>query len=123
MVLKRDTLVNKMYLSAENAIVALISFYQKSISPHKGFCCAHRALHNGMSCSEWGKRAVVKAGVSRFFPLMFRRFEACCDAYETLCQMNESDKDQQDNDSEDSEINPIVNRESISCCISVMPCY
>ena len=32
MVLKRDTLVNKMYLSAENAIVALISFSSQDTS-------------------------------------------------------------------------------------------
>jgi putative component of membrane protein insertase Oxa1/YidC/SpoIIIJ protein YidD len=33
-------------------IVYLIIFYQKVISPVKGFSCAHRYQHGGSSCSE-----------------------------------------------------------------------
>ncbi|MEM5550874.1 membrane protein insertion efficiency factor YidD [Pseudoalteromonas neustonica] len=36
----------------------LIRFYQKRISPYKGFRCAHAALHQGVSCSEAVKHII-----------------------------------------------------------------
>lgn len=32
-----------------------IAGYQRYLSPHKGFCCAHRALWGGPSCSEFAR--------------------------------------------------------------------
>ena len=33
--------------------------YQKVISPVKGFSCAHRCRHGGLSCSEYVKQVVL----------------------------------------------------------------
>ena len=31
----------------------MVRGYQLYISPHKGFCCAYKKLHNGQSCSAY----------------------------------------------------------------------
>lgn len=35
--------------------IACIGGYQRYLSPHKGFVCAHRRLHGGDSCSQYVK--------------------------------------------------------------------
>ncbi|WP_228061460.1 membrane protein insertion efficiency factor YidD [[Phormidium] sp. LEGE 05292] len=40
-----------------------ISGYQKYLSPHKGFSCAHRILYGGESCSAYIKRIVAQKGL------------------------------------------------------------
>jgi putative component of membrane protein insertase Oxa1/YidC/SpoIIIJ protein YidD len=115
----------KSYLSSQTAIISLISFYQKSISPYKGYSCAHRALHNGMSCSEWGKRAIIRVGIYRFFPLMRRIFKACKKAYQLLKSVNENNKDNIDEkslDQKSSEFNSNKDKKSIGCCLGGFPC-
>lgn len=57
--------------------VALIDWYQAYLSPWKGFCCAHRALHGKSSCSEWIKRLIIRFGLIRAAPLALRRFHSC----------------------------------------------
>ena len=54
-----------------------IAFYQKRISPHKGFRCAHAALHGGLSCSEFGRQVLQRYGYARFAVLMSHRFVNC----------------------------------------------
>jgi len=66
------------------AIAGAITGYQRYLSPHKGFCCAHHTLHGRGSCSSWGKRVVLKHGLLLFSPLMVRRFRSCAAAYVTL---------------------------------------
>ncbi|MBC9071757.1 membrane protein insertion efficiency factor YidD [Thauera sp. CAU 1555] len=66
------------------ALAGAISGYQRLLSPHKGFRCAHRALHGGWSCSEFGRRAVLRFGVLRFLLLQRRRFVRCASAYAVL---------------------------------------
>ncbi|HIQ07804.1 MAG TPA: membrane protein insertion efficiency factor YidD, partial [Thiotrichaceae bacterium] len=39
-----------------------ISLYQRNISPHKGFTCAHRGLHGGDSCSEYARKKLLEKG-------------------------------------------------------------
>jgi putative component of membrane protein insertase Oxa1/YidC/SpoIIIJ protein YidD len=58
----------------------VIRIYQRHISPRKGYQCAHRLLHGGWSCSEFGLRAVTRHGVIGFARLMRRRFAACAQA-------------------------------------------
>ncbi|MEI6427543.1 MAG: membrane protein insertion efficiency factor YidD [Pseudanabaena sp. ELA607] len=64
--------------------VALISIYQKFISPHKGFRCAHRVLHGGESCSSYIKRIAADEGVITALRALKPRFAECRCAYETI---------------------------------------
>jgi putative component of membrane protein insertase Oxa1/YidC/SpoIIIJ protein YidD len=63
---------------------ALITTYQKHISPKKGFSCAHRVLHGGESCSGYIKRTILEQGLMRTIPLSRRRFRACKAASQVL---------------------------------------
>ena len=63
---------------------AMIGGYQTWISPYKGFRCAHRALHGRSSCSQYGRRAVMRKGVVLAVPLMQRRFARCREAADII---------------------------------------
>lgn len=41
---------------AKTMAIESITAYQKYISPSKGFCCSHRLLPGGDSCSNYVKR-------------------------------------------------------------------
>ena len=41
-------------------LILLISAYQRYLSPHKGYSCAHRLLHGGESCSCHVKNALTE---------------------------------------------------------------
>ncbi|MES2282948.1 MAG: membrane protein insertion efficiency factor YidD [Pseudomonadota bacterium] len=61
----------------QTASLFFIDVYQRYISPHKGFCCAHR-MHTGrISCSEFGRRAISRSGFLDGLLLLSRRFNAC----------------------------------------------
>ncbi len=64
--------------------IASINGYQKYLSPHKGFSCAHRVLHGGESCSQYVKSAVAKGGLSAAIALSQQRFAACKQAHQIL---------------------------------------
>lgn len=57
--------------------VGLIVVYQKVISPLKGYSCAHRYRHGGLSCSEYVKQAVLRNGGASAYPDIRSRFQAC----------------------------------------------
>ena len=57
--------------------VSLISFYQRRLSPHKGFCCAHRVWHGSESCSQYAREAVAENGLFRALPLLKKRLKEC----------------------------------------------
>lgn len=63
---------------------ALITSYQKHISPKKGFSCAHRVLHGGESCSQYIKRIILKQGLLGAIPLSRQRLQACKAANQVL---------------------------------------
>jgi putative component of membrane protein insertase Oxa1/YidC/SpoIIIJ protein YidD len=63
---------------------ALITTYQKKISPKKGFSCAHRVLHRSESCSQYIKRIILEQGLIRAIPLSRQRFQACKAASQVL---------------------------------------
>ena len=68
-----------------NAIaVFLISVYQKVISPVKGFSCAHRHLHGGLSCSEYVKQVVIRKGIASGYADIQSRFVACRSAADKI---------------------------------------
>lgn len=64
--------------------VQTIAFYQRYLSPLKGFHCAHRRLHGGLSCSEYVKQTIAAQGIKRSLPLCRERFRACRSAHEIL---------------------------------------
>ncbi|WP_096585394.1 membrane protein insertion efficiency factor YidD [Nostoc cycadae] len=57
--------------------VTAIAGYQKHISPHKGFVCAHRILYGSESCSQYIKRVIAQEGLSIAFIKSRARFQAC----------------------------------------------
>jgi putative component of membrane protein insertase Oxa1/YidC/SpoIIIJ protein YidD len=67
--------------------VFVISVYQRWLSPRKGYCCAHRALHHGDSCSSAAKAIISSIGLIKGVPLIRQRFVACREAAVILQQM------------------------------------
>ncbi|MGI0488108.1 membrane protein insertion efficiency factor YidD [Pantanalinema rosaneae CENA516] len=67
----------------------LISFYQRQISPHKGFACAYRVLHGNESCSQYIKRTIQIHGLWQSLPLIRERFQACKAANQQLQQRSQ----------------------------------
>ncbi|WP_017655102.1 membrane protein insertion efficiency factor YidD [Fortiea contorta] len=72
--------------------VAAITGYQKHISPHKGFVCAHRVLYGGDSCSGYIKRMVAQHGFKVALVKSRERFQACKQAYQTLRSQSEKEE-------------------------------
>lgn len=61
-----------------------IGLYQRWLSPHKGFRCAHAAAFGGPSCSQAVLETVQTRGLRRGWPLVVARFSACRSAYDQL---------------------------------------
>lgn len=61
----------------KNLSLVLIQFYQKRISPKKGFSCAYRVHARGAGCSGFGKRAIQKHGFFLGLVLLRRRLAKC----------------------------------------------
>jgi putative component of membrane protein insertase Oxa1/YidC/SpoIIIJ protein YidD len=60
--------------------IAAITGYQRYLSPHKGFRCAHRVLHQGESCSQYVKREVQEEGLRLALRRSRLRFAECKEA-------------------------------------------
>lgn len=58
-----------------------IGFYQRHISPYKGFRCAYRAHTGRAGCSALGKRAVRRYGFWRGVLVLDARLHKCGVAY------------------------------------------
>ncbi len=65
---------------AASALAVLIAGYQRYISPYKGFRCAHRVAHGGLSCSAYAKHVLLRRGVAAAVRRMRTRFAACAAA-------------------------------------------
>jgi len=61
-----------------------ISGYQKYLSPHKGFSCAHRILYGGESCSGYIKHIVAQKGLKAALGASRQRFQDCKKAHQIL---------------------------------------
>ncbi|NYE60365.1 putative component of membrane protein insertase Oxa1/YidC/SpoIIIJ protein YidD [Duganella sp. 1224] len=57
--------------------LAAISFYQRYLSPYKGFVCAFRRHTGRDSCSAHGKRVIARYGLWQGLTLLRRRLDAC----------------------------------------------
>jgi putative component of membrane protein insertase Oxa1/YidC/SpoIIIJ protein YidD len=63
-----------------NISISAISGYQKYLSPHKGFACAHRVLYGGESCSQYIKRIIAEKGLKAALLQSRYRFQRCKEA-------------------------------------------
>lgn len=61
--------------------ILLIGFYQRFISPYKGFRCAHAVYHSGPSCSSAVKTIISQYGLIKGLPAIRKRFAECRQAY------------------------------------------
>ena len=61
--------------------LALIGFYQRFVSPHKGFGCAYRVHTGGQNCSAYGYRVVQRFGFRVGSALIRRRMRECGRVY------------------------------------------
>jgi len=64
--------------------ITAINLYQNYISPHKGYCCAHRAYTGEDSCSQYAKVAIAENGFFSAFPLIREQFNKCSFAAEKM---------------------------------------
>ncbi|MBD2175899.1 membrane protein insertion efficiency factor YidD [Pseudanabaena sp. FACHB-1998] len=64
--------------------VTAITGYQRFISPHKGFSCAHRVLYGCDSCSQYFKRVIAEEGIFTAIANAKGRFRECREANEIL---------------------------------------
>ncbi len=55
----------------------LIRFYQKYISPHKGFRCAYAVKHQDLSCSEYARVTLLQTSFFKSLALIRHRFHDC----------------------------------------------
>ncbi|MBE9118480.1 membrane protein insertion efficiency factor YidD [Lusitaniella coriacea LEGE 07157] len=68
----------------DRVAIAAISGYQRYLSPHKGFSCAHRIVYGGDSCSQYVKRAIARQGLIAAIPLSQQRFADCKASHEVF---------------------------------------
>lgn len=61
--------------------IEAIGLYRRHLSPRKGFRCAHHALHNRGSCSDFGLRVYGRLSFLEATVLMVRRLRDCRSAY------------------------------------------
>jgi len=57
--------------------LALITAYQRYLSPYKGFSCAYRRHTGRASCSTLGYRVIRRHGVLKGLSLLLRRTAKC----------------------------------------------
>ena len=58
-------------------VLAAITFYQRRLSPHKGFVCAWRFHTGRASCSEYARRIVRRCGALALWAALPRQFARC----------------------------------------------
>lgn len=78
-------------LSSLTKIIAvfLISFYQRFLSPLKGFSCAYRVYHDSPSCSAYVKQVFLEQDFKVAIAMANQRFEECEQANRLLKAQNE----------------------------------
>ena len=54
-----------------------IGTYQRFLSPYKGFRCAHHASTGGMTCSNYGRHAILEFGLFGALPRIRERLIQC----------------------------------------------
>ena len=64
--------------------IFFINFYQRYISPYKGFQCAYASLYGGNSCSQAIKQILLEEGCIKGFHYSRSRFKRCKNANNIL---------------------------------------
>jgi len=75
-----------------NLSISAINLYQRYLSPHKGYCCAHRVYTGEDSCSQYAKVAIAEHGLFSAFPLIREQFDRCSFASEKIKEQKENYK-------------------------------
>jgi putative component of membrane protein insertase Oxa1/YidC/SpoIIIJ protein YidD len=83
--------------------IRAIAGYQKHLSPLKGFSCAHRLLHGGVSCSQYTKQVIAQEGLAAALHKSRQRFQECKQANQIL-RMRLSASENQPPEAEEPEI-------------------
>ena len=68
-------------LAMKSLALGAIRFYQRFLSPRKGFCCAYASISGHASCSALGYRAIRRHGVWRGMAVLDKRLKKCGVAY------------------------------------------
>jgi putative component of membrane protein insertase Oxa1/YidC/SpoIIIJ protein YidD len=122
---------SRKHTPVKHIAILLIVFYQKFISPYKGFRCAYAVLHGGDSCSEAVKNIVRAQGLFGGYRDIRARFQACKDANETLIRNGQRRRGRNDCDecpdcdcdcSDVCRFNKNDACETISCELPELPC-
>ena len=82
--LRKLPIANIFNAASRGLAVTAISGYQKFISPHKGFSCAHRVLYGCESCSQYFKQVIAEEGIITAIANAKGRFQECREANEIL---------------------------------------
>jgi putative component of membrane protein insertase Oxa1/YidC/SpoIIIJ protein YidD len=77
-------IANFFNAASRGLAITAISGYQRFISPHKGFSCAHRVLYGCESCSQYFKRVIAEEGITTAIANAQGRFQECREANEIL---------------------------------------
>lgn len=70
----------------------LITFYQKHISPFKGYSCAYGLLHQNGSCSTRIYSIIQNSPQTNLLPEISAQFKACQKAHLQLSSENDKEK-------------------------------
>jgi putative component of membrane protein insertase Oxa1/YidC/SpoIIIJ protein YidD len=70
--------------SLSKSAVSAINWYQRDLSAKKGFCCAYRIHHNGLSCSAIVKEAFYIKGFAFGIYSIFSQASRCRSAAMSL---------------------------------------
>ncbi len=112
-------------------IILLISFYQRFISPYKGFRCAHNVLYRESSCSVAVKQIIHEHGVFSGWALINQRFRDCREASFILQSAKQKSATEEADDNEEQPKNNPSNKPknrkkdqgilSDCCCLDLLP--
>ncbi|MDO6704985.1 membrane protein insertion efficiency factor YidD [Photobacterium sp. 1_MG-2023] len=77
-----------------------IHWYQKYLSPHKGYRCAHAAFHGGPSCSQAVIEIIEAKSYAALPAAVLGRFKACRAASQQLHQQKRKRRRRQERNDE-----------------------
>ena len=98
-----------------NSAVSAINWYQREISPKKGFCCAYHVLHGQDSCSNVVKKAFHNHGTIAGVLSVFSQAKKCYSAFVALSEQ-EHDPSKKENESNASFCAKWAAFEGAWCC-------
>ncbi|WP_080765280.1 membrane protein insertion efficiency factor YidD [Vibrio owensii] len=95
-------------------VLALIRFYQRYLSPHKGFRCAHAVYYGTDSCSAAISKMIQRKGVFSSYSGVQNQFERCRHAHQRL-QNGDSSRNRKRRKNNDSSCVTDMGCNSLDC--------